>query len=102
MAQNHAICVVFGAVTPGNHVDTDGFELSRPRCLRDFLEKRDIFQHFAHHAPKNVDIYAVFVTLRHVFSRSKFVKALYYSVLRLGANRKQLRSFQIFLSGRCD
>ena len=26
--QNHAICIVFDAFTPGNQVSTDGFELS--------------------------------------------------------------------------
>ena len=28
MPQNHTICVVFCGFTPGNHVTTDGFELS--------------------------------------------------------------------------
>ena len=81
VSQNHDICVVFGAFTPGNHVSTDGLELSSAQnhgiymYLRCFLEKRNIFS-IAHRTPKNVDIYTAFATPRHVFSRSKFVKTL--------------------------
>ena len=61
--QNHAICVVFCASTPGNHVNTDGFELSSAQNHGNYevFSKHAIFAAFrAPSPPKNVDIYAVF------------------------------------------
>ena len=76
------ICIVFCAFTPGNHVNTDGFELpsAQSHGIYEVFLKSAIFSAFRAPRPQKVDIYAVFATLRHVFSRSKFVKALKFTV----------------------
>ena len=79
VSQSHAICVVFGAFSPGNHVNTDGYELSSAQnhlYLRGFLEKRDIFSILRAMPPKT----SIFTQFLHCcdmfFLDPTFVKAL--------------------------
>ena len=54
MPQSHAICVVFGAFTPGSHVSTDGFELSSAQSngIYEVFSKDAIFSAFRAPRPK--------------------------------------------------
>ena len=69
MHQSHAIRVVFGAFTPGNHVNTDGFELSSAQNHRIYG-----ICSISRTTPQRTSIFTQFLQCCDMFvSRSKFV-----------------------------